>query len=68
MLRDGGGYPKGAVVDPREGIARTLVSIGAAEYVKDKLDTPKDEQPKRAARKRSRSKKSAADGSVRDGV
>lgn len=68
MLRDGGGYRKGTVVDPREGIARTLVSIGAAEYVKDKLDTPKDEQPKRAARKRSRSKKSAADGIVRDGV
>ena len=62
MLRDGGGYLRGAVVEPREGIARTLVYIGAAEYVNSEVDTPKDEQPKRAPSKRSGSKKSPKNG------
>lgn len=63
MLRDGGGYPKGAVVDPREGIARTLIAIGAAEHVEQrKVDSSEDEQPKRTPRKRKRSKATPKDG------
>ena len=60
MLRDGGGYLKGAVVDPREGIARTLVSIGAAEYVADEVEPQKDKQPRRTASKSGRRKKAPA--------
>ena len=62
MLRDGGGFLKGSVVDPREGIARTLVALGAAEHVIDKLDAPKNVKPKRATGKRSGSKKPPANG------
>ena len=60
MLRDGGGYRKGAVVEPREGIARTLVSIGAAEYVSDSVEPQKDKQPRRSASKSGGRKKAPA--------
>ena len=63
MLRDGGGFVKGAVVDPREGIARTLVSIGAAEHVADEVDVEENVEPKRASSKPRRSKKAPKAGS-----